>query len=444
MDPPPIKRGRSANKVAPEASGNQRVKSQPARTRKLPARLRSETRLISNTDNQDNLYGSQPEQLTSPHGSPQIAISTDNFVDRNTVLETSVRDLQTTVENLARVVMGLVQSTPTAAAQGVSTRCPPSAALGTANDPAVGLSLPSAQQGVSTSCPQVAEHTAKEPTSYAQSFASASAPSNYYGESTPMMTMLAPPQHRPVMLASGLQAGDNIPDRLKQRIWTHKYVDFSELINPHNSATYAMSLGGNTNTPVLNFTPKRKQFLTEFEWMDAWSDFRSVYAIKFPHEQQSLNTYEKMIRGLMRLGHDWRLYDYKFRVDREYNTCDWLAIRVDLQIEVREGKRSTSLPRGNFNNNQNQSSQGSQLFRGQSQGNQVEPGYCYKYHSPTERCNAPQCKYLHTCPRCSRRHPAFLPCNANPRQNQAGKQANFTTSDKPQPNANASQNKYPK
>ena len=116
------------------------------------------------------------------------------------------------------------------------------------------------------------------------------------GESNAVPVVLEQHTQRPILFAAGLPAGYHISEKLKVRIWTHKYIDFNDITsNASNTSTYTMSLIDN-GTPTLNFAPQRKRPLTETECSTAWDDFLAVYTQKHPHHLTDLITYSRCRR----------------------------------------------------------------------------------------------------------------------------------------------------
>ena len=229
--------------------------------------------------------------------------------------------------------------------------------------------------------------------------------------------LFTPPQDRPLLLSAGVAAGEHLPDRVKSKIWAHKYVDFLDIVDPlHEQNNYTMALqttGHPTGHPTLSFTPKRKRVITENEWAAAWDDFLAVYLVKYPQEISDLLTYGKQIKEMMRAGLNWRFYDRQFRVARESTRCSWAAVRVDLQLNaVLQANLSPPFRQQhkNYNTNTNPLQ-----YRPTSR---IPPGFCYKYHTPAEYCNTNNCQYKHRCPKCDRKHPLYRNCyiNTNPGQ----------------------------
>ena len=217
---------------------------------------------------------------------------------------------------------------------------------------------------------------------------------SHAGECIKVNSIMAPPT-RPVLLASGAQAGVRVPTRIKQKIWLHKYVDFHDILHPESDNTYYMSLSDSDNFPKINFRPNKRRPLTEAEWGSAWDDFTAIYTKKYPEQLNDLITYGKTVKEFMRLGQNWQYYDSNFRIDREYTKCSWAALRVDLQINA---------SKSNFR---------SQSTNKSYQQNSKRPptGYCFAYHNISQRCTYQNCTYKHTCPTCDQRHPMFRPCN---------------------------------
>ena len=207
-------------------------------------------------------------------------------------------------------------------------------------------------------------------------------------------------KQRKLLHNSGLKAGDNLSDKLKKKIWRHKYVDFHNILYPNQEESLQLALNTNNskNTAALEFTTKKKRKLTEREWCLAFDDFVAIYIRKHPEEMQDLMSYSKFVKKLMAAGDNWLHYDYKFRVDREHSLCNWSHIRIDLQIDAARYK-APSPELGN--------SYKSRL----PHSGPVPKGFCFHYHAKNSVCRKGRtCSFRHNCPRCSALHPAFLEC----------------------------------
>ena len=366
-------RGRPTTRPGP-SQPRQRAATQPASpppntTRPRSRSARSRDRLELDTD------------LVRPH---HVTDPTDND------LRQQFDSLRQTVEGLVGVVQQLANQAATreATTPAVIAATPPDVA-------APVYLLPTA--ATSTTSAYMPPTGAPPPTPLAE----LAAPS---GELNAVPVVLEQQTQRPILFAAGLPAGYHISEKLKARIWTHKYIDFNDITtNASNTSTYTMSLIDN-GTPTLNFAPQRKRPLTETEWCTAWDDFLAVYTQKYPHHLTDLITYSRHIKELMQTGADWRHYDHQFRVDREYSLCSWAAVRVDLQLAAT--LRRTQQPfRPAFPPRPVQ-------HRPQSQSSRPPPGYCFTFHAPNVRCEMQNCPFKHTCPKCKGKHPMYRPCHS--------------------------------
>ena len=205
-----------------------------------------------------------------------------------------------------------------------------------------------------------------------------------------------PPLNR-VEFCSGLKAGENFPERIKNKIWEDKYVDFFFLLHPDNDATYNLNISvSSTQNPALSLLPKKPRVLTEREWNSAFDEYIAVYCRKFPELLYDLLTYGKFVKNLMAKGHNWVYYDSKFRRDREHSKCPWTVIRVDLKIEAAQFTEVRKTP---FRN---------QRYPTKNENEKIPFGYCFYFHSKNQRCDRANCKYKHECTLCSKRHPNYL------------------------------------
>ena len=196
--------------------------------------------------------------------------------------------------------------------------------------------------------------------------------------------------NRPVMFTGGLRLGDHLPMNIKQKIWDNKFIEFTSILDPDSSDSYALSFN-NTNQPTLCLTPKKKSYLNESDWTMAFDTFVAVYVQKFPEQLQDLLTYGNTIRKMISSGQAWWYYDRQFRIAREYSQCSWATMRVDLYMQNLNRNVQTYKPN----------------FREVAT---IPTGYCFKYHSKEKRCFDRGCKFKHTCPRCDKPHPQYEKC----------------------------------
>lgn len=201
-------------------------------------------------------------------------------------------------------------------------------------------------------------------------------------------------------LSGGLKAGDSVPMKYKEDIWSNKYVDMYDILYPNKEHAMALTIQGDGDNPTLGVVSKRKYELEELEWATAFDDFMAVYLLKYPNDRSDILTYAKHIKIMMRDQLNWRAYDQKFRQGREMTGCKWSSIRVDLQIECSRLYASSHSPNP---------IPASPRFHMRSQS--VPVGYCYSFHSRNQNCVAGAvCTYKHSCPNCDKFHPRYRPC----------------------------------
>ena len=151
--------------------------------------------------------------------------------------------------------------------------------------------------------------------------------------------------------------------------------------------------------PELNFAPrKRKQLLTEMEWISAFNTYTALYLEKYPHALNAILSYSSTVQQIMTAGGDWRNYDTRYRQDREVTHCSWHTLRPNLELQAyrrtnMQSFRSTTT--NSFQRSTNQRQTG------------TPHGYCFAFHSPKAVCTRSPLQYLHTCHICNSRHPAY-------------------------------------
>jgi len=314
-----------------------------------------------------------------------VSDSSDTIATQTKYNTAAIHNLTQTVANLAQVVQGFIQHQQTPQPQHQTTSqsytvpnfTVPHCSFPNGNQTAETASVP----GTSTAPPAV------------------SVPGEF------PLNLNDRPSHTPITYASGLPAGESLPDRIKTKIWEQKYIDFHTLLYPDAEGNYSLSLDDSGTNPTLNLLPKKKRQLTENEWCRAFDDYVAVYTRRHPQELQDLLTYGKLIKFLMANKKNWAYYDINFRRDREFSLCKWSETRIDLHYVA-----VSTEPRYSNNFLSTRSSYPIEpSFRTQRQPQTKTPfGYCFAYNSPTERCQNRPCRWKHTCPKCSRNHPQFL------------------------------------
>jgi hypothetical protein len=195
----------------------------------------------------------------------------------------------------------------------------------------------------------------------------------------------------------------NVKMALREKIWSHAFVDLSDLLFPNQSGTYSLSIQNTGSTqPSFSFAPKKSRQLSEAEWSRAMDIFVAIYCQKYPEEITAILTYVQQVKELMSMGANWQYFDNNFRLDREFTKCNWLDFRPDL--ETKAMLKAFQHPPQKKINHQAQPT----LFR--PPHFRVPPGFCFAYHQRGTRCDNSNCPYKHTCKDCGLTHPMYQPC----------------------------------
>ena len=218
-------------------------------------------------------------------------------------------------------------------------------------------------------------------------------------------------KQRPVF-SGGLTISQTIPQKIKLKIWQHKFIDFVELLNPHNmTPSYSVSLNSNSllsNKPALMFQPKsKKNGYLNMNRIKLGIHICLFILKKYPEQLDQMLTYHQHIQRMMARQANWRDYDYHFRVDREYVQFNWDIVRPDLERDAYNSFRPYTKQFGNPSNKTSSSTQS------------IPKGYCFAYNTIGKRCVPDNCSFKHVCPECQNKHPKyqhgkpFKPSHAN-------------------------------
>ena len=206
--------------------------------------------------------------------------------------------------------------------------------------------------------------------------------------------------NRPAVFTGGLRLGDHLPVAIKQKIWDNKYLEFATILDPESEDSFSLSLN-NSKQPTIFLTPKRKKFLTESGWIQAFDTYVAVYVQKYPEHLQDLLTYGNSIRKMMTAKQAWWYYDRQFRIGREHSLCSWATVRVDLFMNSEFQNKGNSTVKSFQQDLKEKNHEKEQI---------IPPGYCFRFHSKGRTCTNGNCSYKHSCPRCGKTHPHFLRC----------------------------------
>ena len=221
----------------------------------------------------------------------------------------------------------------------------------------------------------------------------------------------------------GLAAGETVKHVLKVKLWSHKFIEFFDLLYPNSTPSYSMTFQGDSGNPHLMLAPKKRKILDEIEWGMACDVFTAVYVERYPEQLSALLTYSRHVKDLMKHKADWRFYDEEYRRAREFNPYSFFTIRQDLELRAFRKANLVTKP------DQTKS----------SSDNHVPNGFCFKFHKRETYCNlGDNCNYSHECSRCNSNHPMYRPCNQSENSSRPG-----PSSSRPSPNHNKRQGPRP-
>ncbi len=138
-----------------------------------------------------------------------------------------------------------------------------------------------------------------------------------------------------------------------------------------------------------------------------------------------METYAFRIREMCEKGLNWRLYDRRFRWERNQKEpkTPW-GERDNVIYDDIQDERIDRLFRSQSTKQQDTPSQ-SKVKKGS-----IPPSFCYAYHNQGRYCQLKRdCPYKHDCPQCGKGvHPAYL-CgtqntNTNPKDNTGSRDKN--------------------
>ena len=191
--------------------------------------------------------------------------------------------------------------------------------------------------------------------------------------------------------------GTLVPEKIREKIIDGKYVDLRSLLPLRSKKKSAKSnRTDDSEGDNLDDEDSDKNELTQFQWLECFLDYVTIYTSEYPSATESILSYMKFILKLMDSGKDWRSYDIMFRKAREAKPYLWTDILLDSRFDIsdkKQGKATTS------SNHQ-------QFFREGSRG-EVAKGYCFDFHKRNSRCENRACPYSHRCQICNGAHPVF-------------------------------------
>ena len=391
------KRGRPSSSAAEEQAGSSGKR--PARARRAPSRLRDG---VDDTPTPSTSKQAHAPPSTAAQDIPIISPAIQKLMTQcisevtSAFMEQERQLMATFTENiLASQTPPAARNEPSDPVSVMPTRAspPPPAAAPQPDNPPL-LVTPAR-------APDVREPEPSTSNTNVSTLMPRPGTSNSPSESpVPVPITFGCPTVRPLQ-AGGMPLGGAIPERVKEKIWQNKYIELADLL-PSDRQSYTLQIYNDSDTPSLNFEPKKRRRLTEAEWIRAFDIYIAIYIDKYPDAANALLTYTHNVQNIMAAGGDWQHYDSKFRQEREFSLVSWYTVRPDLEIQA-------------FRPNRTFREKFPPKFNGQSQ-QRLPRGYCYDYHSRGTRCTRRSCSYKHTCPKCDQPHPVYFPCRQRPDQ----------------------------
>ena len=213
-----------------------------------------------------------------------------------------------------------------------------------------------------------------------------------------------------VNLTGGTKVGSSIPKKVMKKIWTHQYVDFTDLLPAESTENYKVQFQPNSPMP-FNVVKNRRAPITRNEWNTAWDEYLTIYIQKHPTHITEMMTYGKTIRSMITSNYDWRMYDEAFRRRRatsndQDKASSWTELKIDLYLQAMNKPSQTMHAPKYFDTNTNR-------YTATNRYNSIPVGECFRYHSRALYCKG-QCNFEHTCykkigeTRCNGKHPSYL------------------------------------
>lgn len=187
-----------------------------------------------------------------------------------------------------------------------------------------------------------------------------------------------------------------VSDKIKQKIWADKYVNFDELLpnfrKPIINHNIELQRKYGSSTFTLCKAAPRQTIRTIYQWTSAFMRFLAIYSQKFPTLTADVLKHAEIVRDLAsrRSGDSWLLYDKQVRMDREARGTLWGSIHMEYWVMAVTPFQGQPFQRKGHFNKQRQ--------------NSIPRGFCISYNR-RGTCFSNACQYKHFCCQCKRKHP---------------------------------------
>lgn len=206
----------------------------------------------------------------------------------------------------------------------------------------------------------------------------------------------------------------HVPHQLKEKIWTHKYINLALLLKGTAELNDIFSGGLLHVSPdgQIEAKPKQsKETVPNIErWTDAFLIFASIYTVRYPDKVQELFKYMSIIRDASSKFPftSCRSYDEQFRMRQAIKVMSWGHINPDLWLRIMPSAVNKSLL-----------SQSGQSSTATNTCRFFNKGSCTYYH----------CNFRHACDLCGSTSHGMINCYVGKSQdtNNARPYSNFRT-----------------
>ena len=214
----------------------------------------------------------------------------------------------------------------------------------------------------------------------------------------------------PVLMESAYdKIGSHVPQKLKEKIWEGKFIDFSLLLKSARELNNAIDFTGDLifrdGKLVVEKQAQQKPIYNISSWTSAFIIFMSVMIEKHPGKSQELLKYLRDVRlAALRApsASAWVHYDEQYRLKKsKHPSSSWGVIDSELWLICMSSQRG-----GNNTSLQSQIGSGSNdSFRNRNGYSNVRQNICWAFNRGNCKFY-PRCKFTHACSKCGEKHPA--------------------------------------
>ena len=187
--------------------------------------------------------------------------------------------------------------------------------------------------------------------------------------------------------------GKFVKDDIRRKIWSHMYVDFSDLLNKDKDNAPLQVTNANG---MLNFKKARVNKVDGWaSWNKAFRVFTEIYSLKYPAKCIDLVQYSGILNNLAGKFPFSQVYNYdkEFRQELEEPHLPWNKVHQQIWAITLHGIHTIN--QGQQQQNNKYPGQGKQQFKKHTEW---PFRHCYDYSRGG--CNHPSCTFPHICGIC--------------------------------------------